>query len=73
MKEYIVYFNNGVWNDITTFKTTASSEQEAVDNVLNDNPDYSTWNVFVKEKLLVLNNYGDDNFSITDENSHLRI
>lgn len=47
MKEYKVSFNNGIWEDIISFKSTASSEQEAVDNVLQEHPEYANWHYLV--------------------------
>lgn len=43
MREYKVLFNNGFWEDTVTFFSTASSENEAVENVLKENPEYTSW------------------------------
>jgi len=66
MKKYKVAFGNGISDDIVAFYTTASSEDDALENVTKENPEYSSWISFVtipKKKEKEINNYGDDNYS----------
>ncbi len=74
MVEYKVLFNNGCYEDVVSFKVTTSSKQEALESVLKDNPEYSTWNFFVQENNIIVNNHGDnhgdDNYSTPE---HLQL
>ena len=45
--EYTVMFNNGIWDDIVTFKIKSPSKREALLDVLIKNPEYSGWNYFI--------------------------
>ena len=47
MKEFIVMFNNGSWEDTVSFPTKASSKTEALENVLLEHTEYTFWNNFV--------------------------
>ena len=47
MKNYKIMFNNGCWEDIISFNTEASSEQDALEIILGQNPEYCSWNNFI--------------------------
>ena len=47
---FIVMFNNGICDDIVSFKIKASSVEDALLEVLKTNPEYSGWNNFIRNE-----------------------
>lgn len=45
--KYIVSFCNGICDDIISFDVVAFSDFEALNKILNKNPEYSGWKYFV--------------------------